>query len=166
MSHPTKDQWDRQMEYIRRLVDKLQDAGPALFQRDRETGQCDGFPASSLGGDGRGGSEGSSTENAALADHRHDVIHDDAVACRTNVDLGIEHLLNAVRNTQHAASKSTDHIADHGPGGTCLACLREVKGTSVDRIRSGYCPACYRAWLRDGKPDRLRFERARRQEAA
>lgn len=154
------------MEYIRRLVDRLQDAGPALFQRDRETAQRDGFPAASLGGDGRGGSEGSSTENAALGDVRFDVIHDDALACRTNVDLAIASLQNALRNTQHAKSKSTEKLSDHGPGGTCLACLREVQGTAVDRIRSGYCFACYRAWLREGKPDRLRFERARRQETA
>lgn len=32
--------------------------------------------------------------------------------------------------------------------GDCLACDKPVTGTKEDRIRSGYCPTCYRAWVR------------------
>ncbi len=40
----------------------------------------------------------------------------------------------------------------------CGACGREVANTSNDRLRSGYCPRHYMAWLRAGKPYRLSFE--------
>lgn len=166
MTHPNQDRWNRQIEFARRLLDQLQDAGPELFKRDRESAQADGYPSSSMGGDGRGGSESSSTENAALAEHRRDVIHDDALACRHNMNDAVDALLRALRSTQHAEQKGTLSAEDVSPAGTCLACHRKVEGTANDRLRSGYCAACYRAWLRDGKPDRLRFERARRQEAA
>lgn len=32
--------------------------------------------------------------------------------------------------------------------GDCLACDRPVSGVGEDRIKAGYCPTCYRAWLR------------------
>lgn len=51
--------------------------------------------------------------------------------------------------------------------GTCQACLADdIPNVGEDRIRSGYCPACYRAWLRtdtgQGRQDRLAFEARRR----
>lgn len=54
--------------------------------------------------------------------------------------------------------------------GQCQACGRDVPGSSVDRLRSGYCdrvagppvgPAwsgCYRKWCDQGRPDRVAFE--------
>jgi len=44
----------------------------------------------------------------------------------------------------------------------CGACEREVTGTKSDRIKSGYCEACYRQWLREGKPYRNLFEISRK----
>lgn len=44
----------------------------------------------------------------------------------------------------------------------CAACLRPVANTPSDRIRSGYCGACYMAWTREGRPERVAFERTRR----
>jgi hypothetical protein len=44
----------------------------------------------------------------------------------------------------------------------CGACEREVTGTKSDRIKSGYCEACYRQWLREGKPYRNSFELSRK----
>lgn len=55
--------------------------------------------------------------------------------------------------------------------GECRCCDRAVAGTSSDRLKSGYCPACYKAWERDGRPGadpqlpglvRRRWERDRR----
>ena len=40
----------------------------------------------------------------------------------------------------------------------CQACDREVAGTPKDRIRSGYCMACYARWTRQGRPYRATFE--------
>lgn len=47
----------------------------------------------------------------------------------------------------------------------CEACERVVECTPKDPLKSGYCGADYRAWLRAGRPDRHQFEmsvRARR----
>lgn len=51
--------------------------------------------------------------------------------------------------------------------GSCQACLRDdVPNVGNDRIRSGYCQPCYKAWCRTdqghGRQDRLAFERSRR----
>ena len=46
----------------------------------------------------------------------------------------------------------------------CEACGREVAGTSRDRLRSGYCQACYRDWLRSGRPYRPQFEQGKKSE--
>jgi hypothetical protein len=44
---------------------------------------------------------------------------------------------------------------------TCQACDCTVTNTPADRIKSGYCRACYQAWLRADRPDRPGFERER-----
>jgi hypothetical protein len=36
--------------------------------------------------------------------------------------------------------------------GPCRCCYRDVLGTARDRLRTGYCQACYRAWLDAGRP--------------
>lgn len=46
--------------------------------------------------------------------------------------------------------------------GQCQACERDVTGSAIDRLRSGYCGACYMAWLRQGRPDRAQFAKSRR----
>lgn len=55
--------------------------------------------------------------------------------------------------------------------GECRCCERVVTGTPNDRLKSGYCPACWTAYCRDGKPGsdpqapglgRRRWERERR----
>lgn len=49
----------------------------------------------------------------------------------------------------------------------CQACNRDVSNVGDDRLRSGYCDACRKAWDREPQPrDRLRFELRRRQELA
>jgi hypothetical protein len=57
-------------------------------------------------------------------------------------------------------------IRRNDPAGFCGCCGRWVEGTANDRLRSGYCHTDYTAWIRDGRPDRLAFERRRRTEAA
>ena len=44
--------------------------------------------------------------------------------------------------------------------GDCGACSRPVAGVETDRLRSGYCSACYSWWCRAGRPDRPGFEAA------
>lgn len=52
--------------------------------------------------------------------------------------------------------------SETGGAGTCQACERDVTGSAVDRLKSGYCPACYIAWGRAGRPDRAQFAAGRR----
>jgi hypothetical protein len=47
----------------------------------------------------------------------------------------------------------------------CQACLTECGGLK-NRIKSGYCGACYMAWYRSGMPARYQFELSRREELA
>lgn len=57
-------------------------------------------------------------------------------------------------------------IADDNSGrqsslqGECGRCKRIVAGTQADKLVSGYCGACRKAWERAGYPDRAQFERA------
>lgn len=44
----------------------------------------------------------------------------------------------------------------------CEACGRSVANTPNDRLRKGYCNACRMAWERQGQPDRVAFNRTRR----
>lgn len=50
--------------------------------------------------------------------------------------------------------------------GSCEGCGTTVTGAPDDRLRSGYCPPCYQAWLRylkgNEQPDRADFERKRK----
>ena len=64
------------------------------------------------------------------------------------------------------APDSAAEIVRLRPGGVgeCAVCERYCSGSDAERLRSAYCPACYRAWLRDGRPDRLGWERGRRAE--
>jgi hypothetical protein len=174
VKHPTDAQWTRICEDIRAAVDRIETAGPKLFARDQHTAQPDGFPSSSLGGDGRGGGNGSSTEMAALAETRRDAVHSDAVDLHRNV-LGALKLLHAAEGcADHAAKLAIDKPADHGPSGVCAACQRHVAGTAEDRIKKGWCSDCLDEWtpyaqrcLLDGvTPDRGAFVRTRRGAAA
>lgn len=166
MNHPTERQWTRDIESLRRILDTLQSAGIELFDRDRHTAQPDGYPTSSMGGDGRGGSTGSSTENAALAEPRRDQVHLDALGLRHNMLRMVEYANAALGCVQHAKQVSEDKPADHGPSGACVVCDRRVEGTAEDRLRRGMCHADYTAWVRAGRPDIGDFKRDRKSEAA
>lgn len=48
----------------------------------------------------------------------------------------------------------------------CEACGRTVAGTPTDRLRSGYCDACRKAWDRAGRPDRVQFQHNRHREVS
>lgn len=166
MNHPTAQQWSRTITAIRRLLDTIETEGPELFRRDGHTSQPDGYPTSSLGGDGRGGTTSSSTETAALAEERSDVIHLDALGLRHNLLRLHEYANAAVGCISHARQHSSNRRSDHGPSGCCVVCDRHVEGTAEDRLRRGMCEADFRAWLRAGRPDVVEFRRHRTEETA
>ena len=84
------------------------------------------------------------------------IISQELLAMRTSA-IRVERAVTLVR-----------HITDGRRGrevtlGTCNACGRsDVANAGSDRIKSGYCPACYTEWRKRGQPDRLGFEMSRR----
>lgn len=46
--------------------------------------------------------------------------------------------------------------------GDCAACGRPVAGTPADKLVSGYCTSCRKAWQRAGYPDRSEFAATRK----
>lgn len=51
-------------------------------------------------------------------------------------------------------------------GGPCERCDTNVTGAVGDKLVSGYCGKCRKAWERAGYPDRHQFERSYQQEQA
>jgi hypothetical protein len=151
----------------------------ALRRDQTGTTERDGYPGGRLGAGGQDAPQ-SSTEGAVLAGYRvdGDIDMDHGYWASPEHDTHHERTQRAFRHLEAAAealrhlSSTLDEIDRHShvrredPAGHCQACSRWVEGTEADRVRSGYCPACYRAWLRADRPDRARFERERRQEAA
>ena len=39
----------------------------------------------------------------------------------------------------------------------CVGCLREIACTPNDRARQGFCMQCYRAWRKEGQPNKTSF---------
>lgn len=85
----------------------------------------------------------------------------------TAVDTSLAVIEHALREIQteltNLAARAHDGIERQRTNMTdCEACGRCVAQTPTDRIRAGYCGACYEAWRRAGRPDRVTFERSRR----
>lgn len=120
-----------------------------------------GGGAHTPGGSGTSGTSGTSsrTERAALNPHPWvgvDERYADQLQLLRSAGLAVQATITSV--LAHASGD------DPEPAGTghCRRCERFCRPTPdrpQDRIRSGYCPACYRRWLRQGKPDRSGFER-------
>lgn len=148
-------------------LDDLEHRLVAALTRDRTgTNTIDGY-AANTGGDGRGGNELTSVESGANR----------TVFGKPEIDKIHEHTFHAVTFLFEAAgnlgalSHRLDLIDDlssptpaHETAGTgyCQACGRHCSGSGEDRLRSGYCPADFKAWCRDGRTDRATFERGRR----
>lgn len=45
---------------------------------------------------------------------------------------------------------------------SCSCCARDVLCQPGDRLRAGFCSACYSAWIRASRPERAEFIRDRR----
>lgn len=83
------------------------------------------------------------------------------------VDTSLAVAVNALREvhaelTQITARLHAGHEAQRTNMAECQACERTVANTPKDRLRSGYCMACRKAWDRAGRPDRVAFEQTRR----
>jgi hypothetical protein len=159
---------DSLVTQLRGLADLLDRHGARTVDLTRVLA-ARGWPGST-GGAGRGSSGagssggGSRTERAALNPHRW-VGLDERYAGQ------LELLRDAGLAVQATITSVLAHASDEDPvpagTGHCRRCEKLCRPTAErpsDRIRSGYCPACYKRWLRHGRPDRSRFERSSGQE--
>lgn len=165
----------RHRDRIRELVHRLTDSTIEDFvRRGQHRPGGDGHPPGG-GGEIHGGAANTTTEAAAL--------RNGADADSTEVDTWEEWERDAVADAlgdafgqlaemagiARSVTRNLDFVvsvyarANQRPAGAgdCLACDRVVTGAPNDRLRAGYCEACYRAWDRAGRPDRAAFERTR-----
>jgi len=142
----------------------------ALLIRDEELGTSDGYPSSTMG-DGGSGEVSRPTERMALDNcdtelqPMVDYVHRSTEAARRALTHAADHARLAISAAAEANRMATKHAgrqADrHIGSGDCQACDRPCSGARDDRLRSGYCAACYMRWTRLGKAtDRAGFERA------
>lgn len=127
-----------------------------------------GYPAATLGdGGSRGSDETSSTE-------RHATGRDRSPEARWfGADADYAQTLQQLDRFARLAVVVTDEIMRHAldvdptPAGTgeCLGCGRFCRPDGDkpgNRLRSGLCPTCYRAWARAGRPLRGEWVAQRR----
>jgi hypothetical protein len=163
-----KRQRDRINDVLARFNDHVLDE---VARRGELTNVPDGFGIGGGGGSVRGGDDTSSTERAALqlAEGRRD--YDVQQTSVERIDDAFQSMWDAVI----AAERAWDVILNASEGirgrqtslGACQACFRDdVPNVGSNRIRAGYCPACFTAWCRtdqgSGRMDRFTFERGRR----
>lgn len=175
MSKSTVARAKRHRDELVRLLKLLDDATlDDLERRGRYLPIPDGMPAGGAGG-GRGSEVSRPTEQAATARVLLAPPADPIARLITGIfaRLGeastalapLEHSLQVVRGYGATAERRESSLQ-----GDCLCCQRPVAGSDIDRLKAGFCPACYTAWLRarNERPDldRGRFILERRQALA
>jgi hypothetical protein len=160
---------DHVIAELRQLTDVLLHE---LEHKGRHVATADGFPSSTLGdGMARSSSALTSVERAAEARTYHspepdnvgDAIRDVFNTLSAMADTATR-MSRKVAFVKHVATKAEGRISSLQ--GECQACQRSVSGAESDRLRAGYCDACRKAWERAGRPDRVGWERERRQDIA
>jgi hypothetical protein len=178
----------RRRDAVRELLDELTDEALAEVLRRGQMKPRDGYPSSTLGGSGRGTSEHTPTEAAALAGlavadddairngeevrsdqwDRHDSPHDPIGDAAANLMRALLEMharaITAERAVKYVINAG-DRRRKYQLGGDCRCCGREVQGGTADPVRSGYCATCGKRWERAGRPDRGAWEREQRAEA-
>lgn len=161
-SHPKPKQLAGYLREVAKLLenDGTQAVGLAALFASR------GFPAGTLG-DGTGSrssSTSTSTERAAGVDG------DDGPADPppqfAGADRRLARTLRLLWKTGLQVEEQVAELLAHGDdvdelpagSGNCQCCERFVRpgqtGSEDDRLRAGLCPACSKAWLRAGRPER------------
>jgi hypothetical protein len=145
---------------LRQLADRLDDEGDRAM-RQAPILAARGWPTTTNGTDGgRSSDPTSSTERAALKPGPFDGI-DEQLAQQLNLT---GHVVNRIHDSLDII---LTHASDDDPirpgSGPCRvdAChhICNPAKNQDDRLRSKYCPSCYKRYLRMGKPDKTWFER-------
>ena len=155
---------DDAIEALRSLRNEL----PELIRRGRFSNVADGYGQGGSGGPSSGVSD--PTGQAVLARQSRAEVDPVSVAVQA-VCVALSEAQGLLRGAVHHA-RDISRIAKEAEGrpnslqGTCECCAKVVTGVGDDRIRAGYCPACFKAcgrWAeRNGSRDRLYFEIDRR----
>lgn len=173
----------RHRDRIRELAQRLTDSTIEDFaRRGQHRPAGDGYPTSSRGGGAHSSEVARPTETAAVrlgAKADEDVADGEEVQPDTweehELDLVAKALDDAfaqlaeMAGVAKAMTRKLDFVVSvyakanqrAAGAGDCQACDRVVTGTPNDRLRAGYCAACYMAWDRAGRPDRVAFEATR-----
>ncbi len=130
-----------------------------LVQRAHEsawTVLADGLPRQSMGEPGGGnGGHGDPTLGAVMANESMGRMLDDLHA---ELERARSSTMRAFRLATSIVGQTVPPAEAEAPGaGVCQSCDRFVLGTAKDRLRSGWCSACYARWRRAGCPDRTEF---------
>lgn len=116
----------------------------------------DGLPRQSMGEPGgSGGGHGDPTLGAVMANEQTARMVDDLRAELERAESAIMHAFRLASSLASAVVAPAE--ADPPGAGHCQRCAVWVAGTAKDRIKSGYCERCYKAWQRAGNPDRALF---------
>jgi hypothetical protein len=116
----------------------------------------DGLPRQSMGEPGgTGGGHGDPTLGAVMANEQTARMVDDLRAELERAESAIMHAFRLASSLASAVVAPAE--ADPPGAGHCQRCAVWVAGTANDRIKSGYCERCYKAWQRAGNPDRALF---------
>lgn len=134
-------------DHIADVMEALHRDIPEIFRRGEHAAR-DGYPSTSMGGDGGGSGISNPTEQAAMAPEMRDPIG--SLIGKLKADLEKVDQLARVIGSSRAQIMFTA-IEMHGRVSSvsvCRACDGTVTGQGEDRLVSGYCPACKQAWLR------------------
>lgn len=131
----------------------------------------DGYPSGTGGGNSSNEISNPTLASVIRSMTQHPTADPRQVAARAvafHIAVAEEHAEAAYRATQaFEASGESDRGRDTSVS-ECSCCDGTVTGLGNDRLRAGYCSACYAAWSRTrterGRMDRLAFELKRRGE--
>ena len=161
-----------QIETVEKLCERFDDAKLAEIERVAKIDSTvDGFPA---GGSGSGSTEVANPTLMAVI-NRLDTrqIRDPRQLSAETVASSLEEAWQAMTRAERAmalfASQAELKLGRESSLSECICCNAAVVGIGNDRLRAGYCPACYQAWLRTKtangpRMDRAKFESHRRHE--
>lgn len=175
---PSLDELKRRRNAMRRVLGELSD--DLLAELRRRAGESnreleDGAGGLLRDGFGRGGGESVSggsvarpTEQAAIAelldDPHGDPVRESISELFSRMGDACGALLAVDRKRRYVLAAGDAARGRQSTVGACARCDRTVTGVGSDRVKSGYCPACYQAWLRtdsgSGRMDRVAFERS------
>jgi hypothetical protein len=165
MSHiPPLSKVRRTLAHLRELVADLDDDTVTELHRRAQLVAQDGYTSGSSAGRGsHGGDVADPTYAAAVRPEPFDPVRKAVAEIFAGLAEATGVLRGADRRRRYVfAAGDAERGRQSSLAGDCGACGRAVAGTEDDKLCSGYCSACRKAWERADYPERGTFERERR----